>query len=359
MDKGAFQDPRSVGDRDTSPTYGEYFSAAQAFLQQDDMARLRDAVGQMLHKTIASQDVDRIGIYLVKHGAFYHPARIDVSVFNRIVALVLNVAISSRGRRQLPIEFGAVSRLTHELSRSYWPQFYGHGNADTGVGRQWPMILGAWLEGFYEFHLAEDSASQHLHVVVWDSDRGHKRLKDHQMLELISQAAEILTYAYHPLTYEAILDWHHAAGDFVVRFGRSGIELRLITVRNYAPLVADTDADVSAVLDAMVAFLVSISLRLRLDRIEGIGRLAGYPVSVVPAIWEGFCRGLQAAVAERGLPADFGDAIIDFIRLQGVERLTSFTKTLIEKYPPDSEARDLLDQMVNSHLEALWAAISA
>jgi hypothetical protein len=221
------------------------------------------------------------------------------------------------------------------------------------------MILGAWLEGFYEFHLVEDSASHHLHVVTWDSEREHKPLKDHQVLDLISHAAEILTYAYHPLTYEAILDWHHAAGDFVVRFGCDGIELRLITVRNYAPLMADTDADVAAILDAMVAFLVSISLRLRLDRLEGIGRLACYPVSVVPAIWEGFCRGLHASAAERGLPDDFGDAIIDFIKLQGAARLTSFAKTLIEKYPPNSEARALLQQMVNSHLDALWAAISA
>jgi hypothetical protein len=359
LEMSAFLGPPAQSDRTPAPTCGEYFQAARDFLLQDDMTLLRRAADQALARSVAVRDVEGVGVYLVKHGALYHPARIEVSVAGHTVALVLNVAISARGRQALPVEFEAVSRLTHELSRPCWPQLYGHGHGKSADGRSWPMLLGAWLEGFYEFHLAESAAPGELTVVVWDTDRGHWNLSPHQQDLLIGKAAEILTYAYHPLTFEAILHWHHAAGDFVVRQHADGIDVRLITVRDYAPLVITDTADVEAVLDAIVAFVVGMSLRLRLDRLDGVGRLACYPRSVVSAIWTGFREGLRAAAAERGLPHDFADAVVQFFKLQGVRRLTPIAQSIIERYPADSETRRLLQKICGRHLEALWAAVSA
>jgi hypothetical protein len=355
----AFQDAPGPSGQTPAATYGDYFQAARDFLLQDDMALLCRAAGKILGRAIALQDVEDVGVYLVKHGALYHPARIEVSVAGHTVPLVLNVAVSARGRRALSVEFEAVSRLAHELSRPCWPRFYGHGSGMSADGRSWPMLLGAWLEGYYEFHLAESSAPGELTVVVWDTERGHWNLTPHQQRLLIGKAAEILTYAYHPLTFEAILDWHHAAGDFVVRPFAGGIDVRLVSVRDYAPSVVTETADVEAVLDAMVAFMVGMSLRLRLDRLEGVGRLACYPRSVISAIWTGFCEGLRAAAAERGLPHDFADAVVQFFKLQGVRRLTPIAQSIIAKYPADSETRGLLQKNCGRHVEALWAAVSA
>ncbi|MGD9008822.1 MAG: hypothetical protein PVG41_12920 [Desulfobacteraceae bacterium] len=359
LEMSAFLEAPAQSDRTSAPTCGDYFQAARDFLLQDDMALLRLAADQVLGRAVALRDVEGVGVYLVKHGALYHPARIEVSVAGHTVALVLNVAVSARGRQALSVEFEAVSRLTHELTRPCWPKLYGHGVGKSADGRSWPMLLGAWLEGFYEFHLAENSASGDLTVVVWDTDRGHWNLTPNQQGLLIGKAAEILTYAYHPLTFEAILDWHHAAGDFVVRPLADGIDVRLISVRDYAPLVITDSADVEAVLDAMVAFVVGMSLRLRLDRLEGVGRPACYPRAVISAIWTGFCEGLRAAAAERGLPHDFADAVVQFFKLQGVRRLTPIARSIIEKYPADSETRGLLLRICDRHIEALWAAVSA
>lgn len=359
LEMSALQGTPAQSAQTSAPTYGDYFQAAQDFLLQDNMTLLRQASDQLLGRAVAFRDMEGVGVYLAKHGALYHPARIEVSVAGHTVALVLNVAVSARGRQAVPVEFEAVSRLTHELTRPCWPKFYGHGSGTSADGRSWPMLLGAWLEGFYEFHLAESSAPGQLTVVVWDSDRGHWNLTSHQQGLLIGKAAEILTYAYHPLTFEAILDWHHAAGDFVVRPLADGIDVRLIAVRDYAPLVITDAADVEAVLDAMVAFVVEMSLRLRLDRLEGVGRLACYPRSVICSIWTGFCEGLRAAAAQRGLPHDFTDAVVEFFRLQGVRRLMPIAQSIIEKYPVNSETRDLLQRIYGRHLEALWAAVSA
>jgi hypothetical protein len=135
--------------------------------------------------------------------------------------------------------------------------------------------------------------------------------------------------------------------------------VRLITVRDYAPHVITDTADVEAVLDAMVAFVVSMSLRLRLDRLEGVGRLACYPRSVISPIWTGFCEGLRAAAGQRGLPHDFADAVVQFFKLQGVRRLTPIAQSVIEKYPADSETRELLQKIYGRHIEALWSAVTA
>jgi hypothetical protein len=358
LDMGLFQGAPALSDQSPAATYGDYFQAAQDFLLRNDMALLRRAADQVLGRAVALQDVEDVGVYLVKHGALYHPARIEVSVAGHTVPLVLNVAVSARGRQALSVEFEALSRLAHELTRPCWPQLFGHGSGTSADGRSWPMLVGAWLEGYYEFHLAESAAGGELTVVVWDTDRGHWHLTPRQQRQLIGKAAEILTYAYHPLTFEAILDWHHAAGDFVVRPLADGIDVKLITVRDYAPLMITETADVEAVLDAMVAFMVGMSLRLRLDRLEGVGRLACYPRSVISAIWRGFCEGLRAAAAERGLPHDFADAVVQFFKLQGIRRLTSIARSIIEKYPPNSETRDLFEGICGRHLEALWAVVA-
>jgi hypothetical protein len=351
-------DTSAPSDQTTAPTYGDYFQAARNFLLQDDMALLGRAAGNVLGRAVSPQEMQSVGIYLVKYGALYHPARIDVRVADRNIVLVLNVAISARGRQALSTEFEAASRLAHELASPCWPTFYGHGSGTSADGRSWPMLLGAWLQGYYEFHLTENSAQRDLAVVVWDSDRGHWNLTPQLERLLIGKAAEILTYAYHPLTFEAILDWHHAAGDFVVRPLADGIDVRLITIRNYAPLMITDTADVEAVLDAMVVFVVGMSLRLRLDRLQGVGRMACYSRQVVPAIWSGFCRGLGATAQQRGLPVDFADAVVQFFKLQGVRRLTPIARTIIEKYPAGSETRDLLEKICGRHVEALWAAVS-
>jgi hypothetical protein len=359
LEMRSFQGAPAQCDQRPAPTYGDYFKAARNFLLRDNMALPLQAAGKVLGRAVAIRDVEGVGVYLVKHGAFYHPARIEISIAGHSVPMVLNVAVAARGRRTLPLEINAMSRLRQTLSTSYWPVFYGFGYGKTGNGRQWPMLLGDWLEGYYEFHLTENTASGEVGVVVWDSDRGHHILDSRQVHALAGKAAELLTYAYNPLTFEAILDWHHAAGDFVIQVQAGEIDLRMITVRDYAPLAADTPADIPAVLDAMVVFLVGLSLRLRLDRLDGVGCLALYPPWVVPDIWKGFCRGLHSGNRERGLPVDFDAAVMKFVRLQGKDRLMPIAEAVIHRYPDNSETRNLLLRKCTDHVQALWDAVLA
>jgi hypothetical protein len=343
---------------DTHITYGDYFSAARDFLEQDQAAVLRRAVVWLSGRRVGPADVARVVVFLVKHGAFYHPAWVQAKVCDRWWSMVLNVAVSASGRTMLEQEFGNLDRLNREMTAPYWPRVFGRGCGRTPAGLQLPMFLGQWLEGFHEFHLSAGADNDPARVVVWDDDQGRQNLTVFQVQELLRQAALILAYAYNPLTLEAVLDWHHAAGDFVVNLDGVGLGVRLISVRRYAPMAAVEQPDVADILDALLVYLVNISLRLRIDRSDGIGHMVSHSPQVMPAICLGFLQGVQAAAARRGLPEDFIQTVRRFFALHDEQILLSMVDAILMKYAPDDEAQPLLQADARAHAIALAQALA-
>lgn len=343
---------------DAQITYGDYFSAAQNFLEQDHAAVLCRAVGRLAHRRVEPADVAQVAVFLVKHGAFYHPAWIQANVCDRWWPMVLNVAVSPSGRTILDQEFGNLERLHREMTAPYWPQVFGRGSGRTLSGGRLPMFLGEWLDGFHEFHLSAVADNDPPRVVVWDDEQGKLNLTAFQVQELLRQAALILAYAYNPLTLEAILDWHHAAGDFVVNLDGVGLGVRLISVRRYAPMAEFGPPDVAAILEALLVYLVDISLRLRVDRSDGIGHVVCYPPQVMPAICLGYLQGIQAAAARRGLPEDFAQMVRRFFALHNAQALIPIVDGILMKYAPDNETRPLLQTDARAHTSALAQALA-
>lgn len=358
LHRDAFSQAGGHGDTGPRLSFGDYFSAARSFLARNDAALLRSAVGQCTGQRVAPEDLDQVAVFLVKHGAFYHPAYIEVSAYDQRLPFVLNVAASMQGRRYLNREHQSLARLNEALAEPFWPQVYGHGYGLYGNGRQLPMFLGQWLTGFYEFHMTSGASSAPYQVVVWDTDQGHRILTPLQVQEVARQTAFILAYAFHPLTFEAVLNWHHAAGDFVLKLTEEGLKVGLITVRHYAPMLAQSDPDLATVLDGVLLYLVMISMRLRLDRLDGTGAMVCFSDDVVPAICRGFFEGITQGCKARGLPADLADAIGRFLCLHTEAELIPTARTVITGYPERSDERPLLQEICETHASALAAALA-
>ena len=358
LHRDAFSHAGGHDDKSPRLSFGDYFSAARSFLARNAAALLRDAVGRCTGQPAASEDLDQVAVFLVKHGAFYHPAYVEVSVHNQRLPFVLNVAASRQGEHYLHHEYQILARLNATLAEPFWPQVYGAGYGLCRNGRQLPMFLGQWLAGFYEFHLTTGTSGAPYQVVVWDTDRGHCMLTPSQVQEVARQTAFILAYAYHPLTFEAVLNWHHAAGDFVLKQAEEGPKVGLITVRRYAPMLAQSDPDLAAVLDGALLHLVMISLRLRLDRLDGTGPMACFSNDVVPAICRGFLEGIAHGCDARGLPADLSTAIGRFLRLHTEAELMPTARQVIASYPERSDERLLLQEICETHVSALAAALT-
>lgn len=335
-------------------TYGDYFTAVQHFFSRENYALLCSAVRGMTGKSVTPAELIDISVYLVKFGALYHPSYVVVGGH---LPFVLNVAVSPEGRKMIAREYQNLSRLYAEFKAPFWPKVFGIGQGVDLKGRSVPMFLGQWFDGYYEFHLTGEDPQQR-QVVVWDTVKGRKMLNKDQALACMEQAAFILTHAYNPLTFEAIGKWHHAAGDFVIAVDADEIALRMITVRNYAPMIQNKQPDVASILDALLIFLLRISLQLRLDRLDGIGRTACYSDDVVPAICRGFFRGLYMAAPLRGLPDDFDATVKEYVVLHSADQLMPMALALIEKAPFSDEEQDLLRRIIDSHISTFINALT-
>jgi hypothetical protein len=353
------QDRRSVTDNSQpagrSLSYGDYFAAARRFLSRDEMAATVHAAGILAKRSISAAEIDHVAIHLAKHGAFYHPAKVVVATGTERLSLVLNVALSESGRAALWHEYTALERLFRP-DRPYLPRVFEHGVERIG-DFDISIFAAEWLEGFCEFHLAGVPDGT-LRWRVWGDGGARWELSAAQIADLYRQAAHILTAHYNPFTYESILGWHHAAGDFIVKAERKRLAVRLITVRRYAPLfaadVAETP-DLETLLDGVAAFFVDLSLRMRLDRLDGVGELAWAPDLVLPAVWNGFIDGLLEMAATHNLPTEFGAAVQQFLAAHPARELEALGRGIAERYPQDSGERHLIAHYLPDHLRALGA----
>lgn len=345
------------GERDVSGhamTYGDYFTAVQHFLSSDNFSVLRDAARQITDNPMIPAEIQDVSVFLVKFGAFYHPSYVLVGGH---LPFVLNVAVSPMGRKMIAPEYRNLSRMETDFKAPYWPKVFGMGHGEDSKGHRIPMFLGQWFDDFYEFHLTSENPERRK-VVVWDTLEGHHVLSKDQASDCMEQAAFILTHAYNPLTFETIGKWHHAAGDFVIALDDDEVSLRLISVRNYAPMIENPQPDVASILDALLVFLVRISLQLRLDRLDGIGRMVCHGGDVVPAICRGFFRGLHTVAPLHGLPEDFDATVKEYVVLHGTDQLMPMALTIIEKTPFSAEEQDLLRRNLDGHISTFINALT-
>ena len=277
----------AVSDR-VAPTYGDYFMAVRRFLEADNYRVVIRVLSRDTGLSYSSDAICGIHIFLIKHGAFYHPCRIEIQGRTFRKDFAVNVAVSEVGKGCIHREFCLLQRLNASVSASFLPMVFDYADIALENHVQFKMFLAEWCEGFHEFHMAFDPESQCFRTHVWDSERRIGFLSPEQTHELYRRIAVILTTYYNPESFEQIFPWHHAAGDFVVSCSGARVDVRLITVRQYAAMYASESTNDDARLEALLLFLVNMSIRTRIDRVDGIGDFIWAEVYVLDATVQGF-----------------------------------------------------------------------
>ncbi len=270
-------------DTDHQPTVGDYFSAVVAFL--DGPAR-KPLLGALAHqqKPSATLNPFPVRITLEKHGAFYHPARVEIATQSGTAAFAVNVALSDSGAAALRREYHTLARLGAKTTRTYLPAVYALADHKTA---RWPMFMAQWLDGYHEFHLSH-RPDHTLGIKLWRPS-GPSFLSPAQAVEIYRQAANVLTRFYDPFSFKQIFPWHMAAGDFVVGVRSHTLNLRMITARAYQPLIEGAPANsFHAILEGLLDFFLHMTLRLRLDRLDGTGPLVWAPACALEGALVGF-----------------------------------------------------------------------
>ncbi|MBT8339108.1 MAG: hypothetical protein HKP58_05000 [Desulfatitalea sp.] len=342
-------------------TCGDYFTAAADFLSRNDLALPRKALAEPLGRRPGCEEIHQIRVHLVKHGAFYHPARVTVAANESAVALTLNVAVSGRGCECLPREIANLAHLYDHYPRHFVPCCYGAGEGRTPSGGCLPMFATQWLSRFYEVHPSRGQGSRPLHWSVWDPDHGLWWLSPSQADAFFSQAAFILSYYFDPLTLSTVQAWHHAAGDFVVRNTGKSIDVRLITVRQYRPFIAladDDPIDLAVLLDTLTLFLLRTSLWMRIDRLDGVGDLVWAHDRYLVPIWQGFIRGVSAMAGRNGLPAEFVQGVVQYLAAHPPGALHDLGIQILSQQPGGRPETELIRENLRKHCKLLAAAVA-
>lgn len=343
--------------------YGDFFSAVRSFLMQNRFEVLESAVAHHIQRNKDPVEIEEIRIVLEKHGEFYHPARIEVEVYGTVVSFVVNVAVSDVGNEYILKDFKLMQRLNTEFPQSFIPKVYGEGEIPAKGGDMvLRMFLGEWFERFNEFHITRDKKDGELKLMVWDPDDGNAFLSEDQTKELYSQVAMILTYYYNIQTFEQISLWHHAAGDFVVELENEKMETKLVTIRKYTSMFDGNDAieqalETSVLLNALLVFFLNLSIRMRLDRLDGIGEMVWSDNIAIEGTLSGFFQGLALKSKDGLIPKQLKEVFKNYL-LQCTEAdLFSLTQAIVYRYNPCAPEIPVITKNFKEHISALYREI--
>ncbi len=351
---------------DTTISYGDYFCAVKSFLKKDRLKLILSSIDNRLNRKVDPKKIKEIQVYLMKHGEFYHPARIETIVSGSNLSFVLNIAVSATGKDYIKREYKIIRRLNKEFPFSYLPEVYGLGKVCPKKDLEISMFLGEWFEDFNEFHISYDKYDKtdgRKKIVVWDTIKGNIFLSRSQSIELYRQAAMILTCFYNPETFEQIFPWHHAAGDFVLRFQDNRLDIKLITVRQYASMFQNTngieniDKDEELILEAMLVFLLNLSIRIRLDRIDGVGPIVWSDDIAVKATLEGFFKALALKHPVSLLSEPIAPCFRKHLLSCSKSDLFDLLKGIVDSYNPLAPEVSIVKQNFENHVKILFSAI--
>ncbi|MCG8614710.1 MAG: hypothetical protein MI802_00730 [Desulfobacterales bacterium] len=346
----AGQSGRFTGDQavtDSGWTIGEYMSAATGFLCETDNASALAAAMGLTAEALADTDVS---IYLEKHGAYYHPIRVVAQKADRTVPFVLNGAVTDHGLALIKKETALLDTLVPELGGKRVPEVYATGEISCASGNA-GFFLGPWFDGFHEFHITGNGDR----VVIWRPGETDLFLPLEQALPIYENIAALLTRAYDPDSGREIFPWHHAAGDFIVDPEDEVMPVRLITVRGYESL---SGMDVSEIgpYPALLFFLLNLTLRMRLDRIDGVGTPVFIDKSVLEAAIKGFVRGLK----EKGVgTTEFLSGFAGLFSQLDEGQLLGILIQLMETWPPGNSEMGILQAELAAHCAEISALFNS
>jgi len=351
-------------DSDILINHGHYFTAARDFLERDRYAIITQAVCQYLNRKILSQEIEEIRIFLDKHGEFYHPAKIETVLPAVKIPFVLNVAVTDVGKQCAQREYRLLKKLNTQYPDSFVPKVYGQGSAFIKMDRaEIRMFLGEWFERFNEFHISLDPDDKKYKIMVWDHEHGNFFLTPHQTMELYRHAAKILTYYYNVETFEQIFSWHHAAGDFVLTCQKDDIELKLVTVRQYRSMyenniaIESIEPDSELILEALLVFFLNMTIRMRIDRLDGVGDIVWSDDVAIKGILQGFFEALalkpEFGVFEEHLSHCFRQHLLSCCRADFFD----LNHAIVHTYPSQAPEVPVIQQHLEKHVVDLYNSI--
>ena len=341
-----------------SVTYEDYFEATGAFIKKNNYEVILTALS-CINKFAPLEQINGINISLEKHGPFYHPSKVVVVIDNLKIPFVLNVAVSKIGIECIHKEYFTLKKLNSEFPNSFIPSVYGR---DDFIGREnfkVGMFLAEWFEGYSEFHISKDPSDGKEKILIWDNLNGNMFVSADKAIEIYRQASMIMTCFYNVHTFEQIFPWHHASGDFVVKQTGDSLDVKLITARQHSSLFEPKvkAEDQGLIFEGLFMFLVILSIRMRLDRIDGIGDIVWADNMSVEGTIKGFREGIKIKTGAGVIPYNFIDEFRIYVQSISESELFELSKAVINSFNQSAPDLPIICRNLAKHSSELFLAV--
>ena len=323
----------------------DYFGALQEFIMPAGGNHFRPSLAKLnLQDSALPGAISEVLLRSEKHGAFYHIASAELLGPEKNVRFAITTALSESARISLQEEYGILQQLSR-IAPEYLPALFCRETVtwptDSGTA-EFLMVAGEWLHGYHEWHLSGSPGAKRQQIRLWDYEKGFCYLSDAESYEIMRQAAYILTYYYDQASFRQIYPWHHGAGDFVVKVEPGAVQVKLITARQYEPLVHFNGEEEADRLVAAIHFLLNLGLRIRLDRLDGVGEPAWLDDFAVQAAVAGFFAGLGASKEANRLMIGPAADFLEIMQSFDVQEIYDMYGSLLEVYADEHEDDFLL-----------------
>jgi len=360
--------PENPAFRGPRITYGPYLQAVAGYFTDNSFRNLKRLLRVVTTVPgLSSGDFtepDTVTITSEKHGALYNVSSMRMEFHGgRVLHLAINAAILQEQRAFLAVE----RRLLRNLFKRFpfpvaglpRPLLSGSTRLKTG-GTDFPLDLfvAEWFRNHHEFHLCaetpvRDDVPPRLHV--WKPGQDDLYLNSAQVRELYRGAAMVLTSYLDTRLFRQIYPWHHAAGDFIVDESTSPVSVKLVTARGYRSLLPGKSNAADKMLGSL-HFFINLTIRMRIDRIEGTGDLAWAGPEVLSGIISGFAEAWKEKERENPEVPGAREIFAFFLGLSPEERL-AFAEVVAGNSQVEMEETDFLAARLTEHVRQLSVAL--
>ena len=341
----------------------DYFDAIRDFILRDCARPLVALLRDLLHTNLNPDDIYELLIRTEKHGALYHIASIEVISGNQPVKLSVSTAVSERGKALLSNEFEVLESLYGKFHLPYLPRPYSLQEVPCDAGGREEsllMLLAEWFEDYHEWHLRGEEEDGVSKVCVWDNKNGYWIASEKERNEIFRQIAKILTLYYNTKDFSQIYPWHHGAGDFIIKREKGQIHTRLTTVRKYEEIMRLVSDDSVNPFVAITYFFLNLTIKIRLDRSDGVGTMVWADEFSVEAAIEGFFEALCLMEMENRFHLGSVDDLLALFKAFDPEDLQKIFDSLLRLYQhedADEEDFQTINKNLVTHVRQLYKAI--
>lgn len=273
---------------------GDFFHVIRLFLLDRAGPVLTALLSRSWGRDVTIADIDSLIIRYEKYGTLYQIVSAEVLSGKLRAKFAVSAALTDMARESMTTEYNLILYMRTKTELPYLPRLFCINTLDVEKDNQVETVvltLGEWFEGYHEWHFSKDDAGKD-RIVLWDMGAGNRPVSDEVANRIIREAAKILTLYYDVDTQERIIPWHHGAGDFVVKTEDDHIEVRLVTIRGYEPILAPDTASLDT-FRALLLFFVELVTKMRMDKNEGMGDTTWAEATFASAAVDGFMEALN------------------------------------------------------------------